>query len=71
MILRFGANLVFKPHKGKPKHSVNPTVLLDYRCYAPGGKIGTDYPPELTQVSATRRRRRMSTRSLSSLVANV
>ena len=60
MILRFGANLVFKPHKGKPKMSVNPTVLLDYRCYAPGGEIGTDYPPELTQVSAPGRRRRMT-----------
>ena len=37
------------PH-AKPKRYINPMVLLDYRCYAPGGKIGTDYPPELTQV---------------------
>ena len=27
-------------------------VLLDYRCYVPGGKIGNDYPPELTKVMA-------------------
>lgn len=34
----------------KRRKSLNPLLLLDYRCYAPDGKIGTNYPPALTQV---------------------
>ena len=49
----FGGNLVFKKPSSRPRRSTNPMVLLDYRCYAPGGKIGKDYPPELTQARAS------------------
>lgn len=48
-IARFGGNMVFKKPRAKMKRSINPMLLLDYRCYVPGGKIGLDYPPELTQ----------------------
>ena len=47
---RFGGNLVSKKLNAKPKRSINPMVVLDYRCYSPGHKIGTNYPPELSQV---------------------
>lgn len=33
----------------KPRKSLNPLVLLDYRCYVDGGKIGVNYPPRVTQ----------------------
>ena len=31
-----------------PGYYYDPQVVLDYRCYLPGGKeeIGTDYPPK-------------------------
>ena len=32
-----------------PQKSVNPQVLLDYRCHAPDGKIGTSYPHKFTK----------------------
>ncbi|PNH02334.1 hypothetical protein TSOC_011711 [Tetrabaena socialis] len=49
MIARWGGNLVFKARGGKARKSVNPMVVLDYRCYVPGGKIGVDYDPQLKQ----------------------
>lgn len=42
--------MVSKKLNAKPKRSINPMVVLDYRCYSPGHKIGTNYPPELSQV---------------------
>lgn len=50
LVRSFGGNLVFKKLNAKMKRSINPMVLLDYRCHAPGGRIGTDYPPELDKV---------------------
>ncbi|GAX73008.1 hypothetical protein CEUSTIGMA_g460.t1 [Chlamydomonas eustigma] len=48
-IASFGGNIVWKKIGSKPKRTVNPMVLLDYRCYANGGKIGTDYPLDLAK----------------------
>lgn len=31
----------------QPAPSASPTQLLDYRCHARGGAIGTDYPPRV------------------------
>lgn len=33
-----------------PRAYVNPQILLDYRCYLPGGKedLGLDYPPKVS-----------------------
>lgn len=40
----------YKAHAGKPNFCTGPIdmrVVMDYRCYVPGGKIGVDYPPGL------------------------
>ncbi len=47
---RFGGTLVSKKLLAKPRRNLNPLILLDYRCYAPDGKIGTAFDPQLTQV---------------------
>ena len=44
-VARFGGNMVFKKIGAKLRRSINPTLLLDYRCYVPGGEVGTNYPP--------------------------
>jgi hypothetical protein len=44
---RWGGNVVFKIRGAKPRRSVNPMLLLDYRCDLPTGRIGTDYDPTL------------------------
>lgn len=49
-VVRFGGSLVGKRRGAKRRAGLNPMVLLDYRCYVPGGKIGTNYPPRLQQV---------------------
>ncbi|GFR47810.1 hypothetical protein Agub_g9587 [Astrephomene gubernaculifera] len=49
MILRWGGNVVSKVRGAKMRRSVNPMVVLDYRCYVEGGKIGTNYDPQLRQ----------------------
>jgi len=48
-IVRYGGNSVSKRLNAKRRRAVNPLVLLDYRCYAPKGKIGVAYPPQVTQ----------------------
>jgi hypothetical protein len=50
-IRRFGGTLVSKRLGAKPKRTLNPMIVLDYRCYVDSGKIGTNYPPSLAQVS--------------------
>ena len=42
-----------KRYKARLKRSLNPMVVLDYRCYTEGGTIGTNYPPELKQCLAS------------------
>lgn len=46
---RYGGNWVFKMRDAQPRKSLNPLVLLDYRCYVEGGKLGKNYPPEVKQ----------------------
>jgi len=48
-IIRFGGNLVTKRLGARARKSTNPLILLDYRCYVEGGKIGTAYPEPVTQ----------------------
>jgi hypothetical protein len=49
-IVRFGGNIVGKQAGARARASANPMLLLDYRCYVEGGKIGTaHYHPALTQ----------------------
>lgn len=48
-IVRVGGDVVSKRLKSKLKTTVNPMVLLDYRCYVEGGAIGINYPPKLKQ----------------------
>lgn len=38
-----------KARGAKPRRSVNPMVVLDYRCYTPGGQLGTNYDPQLKE----------------------
>ncbi|PNW72358.1 hypothetical protein CHLRE_16g672049v5 [Chlamydomonas reinhardtii] len=49
MIIRWGGNIVGKARGAKPRRSVNPMVVLDYRCYTPGGQLGTNYDPQLKE----------------------
>lgn len=38
--------------KGTPKVDADPQLLLDYRCYVPGGEIGTKHiPPKVIAKS--------------------
>jgi hypothetical protein len=46
---RFGGNLVSKRLGAKKRRSLNPLIVLDYRCHVEGGKLGTNYPPVVTQ----------------------
>lgn len=52
-VARLGYRYVMKkPEYFPPKHPrgfADPLQLLDYRCHAPGGKIGTKYPPPVTK----------------------
>ncbi|GMH45815.1 hypothetical protein BSKO_13778 [Bryopsis sp. KO-2023] len=41
-----GMNYLRKKHDS-PRKYPEPSILLDYRCSAPGGKIGFDYPPQV------------------------
>lgn len=51
---RWGGNYIFKHQAGgHPRKSINPMVLFDYRCYVPGGKIGTDYDPKVGQTGVS------------------
>lgn len=36
----------------RPDTALTPALLLDYRCHAPGGAIGTDYPPAFVTLMA-------------------
>ncbi|KIY99485.1 hypothetical protein MNEG_8476 [Monoraphidium neglectum] len=51
-ISRLGFNYVMKaPHDSPAQdysRAASPLQLLDYRCHAPGAKLGTDYPPQVT-----------------------
>ncbi len=49
--------LVSKKLNGKRRRTLNPLVLLDYRCYAEGGAIGTAFPPDVAQVGGRSARR--------------
>jgi hypothetical protein len=50
-ISRLGFNYVMKaPHDSPAQdysRAASPLQLLDYRCHAPGAKLGTDYPPQV------------------------
>eukprot|EP00798_Chlamydomonas_sp_ICE-L_P002978 gene2978-12987_t len=51
-VVRFGNGQVHKEAKANInafKERLSPMVLLDYRCYVDGGKIGNNYPPRLTK----------------------
>ncbi|KAG2488696.1 hypothetical protein HYH03_012697 [Edaphochlamys debaryana] len=48
-IIRWGGSIVWKAKGAKRKRSVNPMVVMDYRCFVEGGKIGTNYPPQVKQ----------------------
>mmetsp|Transcript_3357 Transcript_3357/g.7341 ORF Transcript_3357/g.7341 Transcript_3357/m.7341 type:complete len:538 (+) Transcript_3357:145-1758(+) len=46
-VVRFGGDQVSKKHKARTRRSINPMLLLDYRCYAK--EIGTSYPAQMQQ----------------------
>lgn len=46
-IIRFGGNLVSKRLMATKRRNLNPIILTDYRCWTQGGRLGTNYPPEL------------------------
>ncbi|KAJ9513587.1 hypothetical protein QJQ45_006097 [Haematococcus lacustris] len=47
--VRFGGSLVSKRPLAKRRKTVNPLVLLDYRCYVEGGELGTHLPGPVKQ----------------------
>ncbi|KAG2494960.1 hypothetical protein HYH03_006895 [Edaphochlamys debaryana] len=51
MVVRWGGNIVGKLRNAKPRRSINPMTVLDYRCApeveAEGGRLGTNYDPQL------------------------
>jgi hypothetical protein len=49
MPARFGGDLVTKKFKARTRRSINPMLLMDYRCYVEGGELGTRYDPPLAQ----------------------
>lgn len=50
-IARLGFKYVMKSPREDPEKQplpvASPLQLLDYRCHAPGGKLGTAYPPQV------------------------
>lgn len=40
------------PAASRPATALSPLLLLDYRCHAPGGAIGTAYPPAFRALMA-------------------
>lgn len=49
-IVRYGNNHVHGEQP--PQKNMNIQVLLDYRCHAPGGKLGENYPPAFRRCAA-------------------
>ncbi|KXZ44687.1 hypothetical protein GPECTOR_63g16 [Gonium pectorale] len=52
----------YKAHAHRPKFCTGPIdirVVMDYRCYVPGGRIGTDFPPGLRACMSALARHRV------------
>ncbi|GIL86258.1 hypothetical protein Vretifemale_14600 [Volvox reticuliferus] len=49
MVITWGGNVAFKIRHAQVRRSINPMVVLDYRCYVEGGRIGKNYDPKMRQ----------------------